>query len=616
MDYPYICQIRVNSVFKNQDVKIAFYSPITVFVGANGLGKTQTLKSLRDFFRTKMGEEAVRYLSSNRMGNMEKYRSRVEQMTYAPDRYTCGGKDDKNHRHVNETVSGDFFTMDEKKDVYIKVAERLSVLFKRQIFLRWDSGRLTVYFAKNESQEEYSVAAEASGLVNIISILSALYDDSVHVLLVDEPEVSLHPQLQSFIMREMQYVSCRNNKTIILSTHSSNMIPFDNITYLCNIVFFTEGSLPRQVSPETPEMNNRKLKEFILRMSQIYKEGFFAKKVLLIEGASDNIICRFLLQKLNMNIDVAGTQIIPVDGKGQFPAVTKLFRLIGKEVYILADLDAFTDDNTVVDLFTCLPEATEKANERGINSLNDLIRDVKNRINELIADDKYLALEEVYKTHPYWKNKERDTDKKKYIIRSIIAILFSSKTEEIDNWPDAKEWKQIKIRMEAIFNYLEELGCYFLRLGAIESYYMYSPNDTYDEKPSKAADEVEKLQDQDICKIRRGYSDIIRALEYVSEAEIIDEGFAVKKELLSEIALALEILSNPSKTINDILAAIKQSKGSVTNLFKYEIVNEKDRKGIKVDLCSNILEVTGFPLTLFVGDNVNEIISKQIKVRE
>ena len=108
MDYPYICQIRVNSVFKNQDVKIAFYSPITVFVGANGLGKTQTLKSLRDFFRTKMGEEAVRYLSSNRMGNMEKYRSRVEQMTYAPDRYTCGGKDDKNHRHVNETVSGDF----------------------------------------------------------------------------------------------------------------------------------------------------------------------------------------------------------------------------------------------------------------------------------------------------------------------------------------------------------------------------------------------------------------------------------------------------------------------------------------------------------------------------
>ena len=55
--------------------------------------------------------------------------------------------------------------MDERKDVFIKVSERLSVLFNRNIFIRWDAGQMKVFFGKTDSEQEYSVAAEASGLV-------------------------------------------------------------------------------------------------------------------------------------------------------------------------------------------------------------------------------------------------------------------------------------------------------------------------------------------------------------------------------------------------------------------------------------------------------------------
>ena len=37
--------------------------------------------------------------------------------------------------------------------------------------------------------------------------------------------------------------------------------------------------MPKQIAPDAPELNNNKLKEFLLRMSLIYNEGFFAKKV-------------------------------------------------------------------------------------------------------------------------------------------------------------------------------------------------------------------------------------------------------------------------------------------------------------------------------------------------
>lgn len=67
-------------------------------------------------------------------------------------------------------------------------------------------------FGKTGSDKEYSVAVEASGLVNVISILAAIFDEGIKVLLIDEPEVSLHPQLQSYLLREIKSAANRYNK--------------------------------------------------------------------------------------------------------------------------------------------------------------------------------------------------------------------------------------------------------------------------------------------------------------------------------------------------------------------------------------------------------------------
>lgn len=203
--------------------------------------------------RNEVGSNKVRYLSSNRIGNMERYRSKIDQYTYTTDGYTFGDQATKRARLQIETACGDFFAMDERKDVFIKVSERLSVLFNRNIFIRWDAGQMKVFFGKTDSEQEYSVAAEASGLVNVISILAALFDESVEVLLIDEPEVSLHPQLQSYLLREMKNVVKKYNKTIIISTHSAEMIELNKASDLCNYIFFRKNTLPKQISPDAPE---------------------------------------------------------------------------------------------------------------------------------------------------------------------------------------------------------------------------------------------------------------------------------------------------------------------------------------------------------------------------
>lgn len=611
MNYPHACQFRVEKIHGNQEVLITLYSGVTVFVGPNAAGKTQTLKALRNHLKTAPNSKKVRYLSSNRIGTMETYRSKVNHMSYSPDNYNVGSQDDKKQRIQIETATGDFFTMDEKKDVFIKVAERLSVLFKRQVYLRWDSGNLKVFFEKTDTQKEYSVVVEASGLVNVISILAALFDKDVEVLFIDEPEVSLHPQLQSYLFREMKKAANEYGKTIIISTHSPEMISLNCISDISNFVFFSEKELPVQIAPDAPELENRKLKDFIMRISQTYKTGFFAKKILLIEGASDLIMCKSLLQKLDLNIDVAGSHIIPVEGKGQFPVITKLFRLINKEVSILTDLDGFTDDNTVVDLFCSIPEATKVANAYGFANLNEMVRGVKTKISDLITANQ-AELTSIYENHPYWVNKSSTDDTAKIIRRAIIAQLFNATPESLQEWPNPTDWGSLQIRINTLFTALETLGCFVLRRGAIESYYQFAPNTAYDEKPSNAVEETSELQLQSEEFILEKYDDIIRPLKFIALTEKVDESFAVKKELLSELALVLGIL--PQKTdVKELLAAIKQAKGSPVSLFDYEIIEENNLKGINVSLKSSILEVSGFPFKIFCGQNVNEVVDRTIR---
>lgn len=610
MEYPYVCNFNVKNIYGEQPVQITIYSGLTVFVGPNASGKTQALKALRTSLKKVFGSEKVRYLSSNRIGTMETYRSRVDQYTHSPDDYIVGDRNNKKSRKEIEIASGDFFTMDEKKDIYIKVAERLSVLFGRQIYLRWDAGKLKVYFEKTDSQEEYSVAVEASGLVNVISILAALFDKDVEVLLIDEPEVSLHPQLQSYLLREMKKAAREYKKTIIISTHSTEMISLSNISDISNLVFFSDKKLPVQVSPTAPELENRKLKDFVMRMGQIYKAGFFAKKILLIEGASDLIISKCLLQKLDLNIDVAGSQIVPVEGKGQFPVITKMFRLVNKEVCILTDLDGFTDDNKVTELFSTSPEADEIARSNSHRSMAEMIQNVRDEMTKLV-DANQDRLAPIYERHPYWSNRKPSDDATKAIRRAVIAQLLSSSQESLAQWPDADVWCSMQISLDNLLSSLEKIGCFVLRKGAIESYYQFAPSTTYDEKPTKAVEETSNLQDQSEAYIREKYGDIIRALEFVALTKKVDESFAVKKELLSELALVIGMLPRISDT-KELYAAIKQARGNNDSLFTYDPINENGRLGVNVSIKSEIIDVSGFPFRIFCGDNVNDVVERTI----
>ena len=355
MVFPVNITATINLPTGNITRSITLHEGLTVILGPNGAGKTQLMRGMKNGLQGAIGTKKVSFVSAGRIGPLENFRSDYDGHRRGNplyDRASYGSRNDQARRHQTETLNGAFQTLAARPDILIKVKERLRKLFGRDLQIRWDAGSIKVFFSHGDSAA-YSSGREASGLLHLVGLLAIIYDDEVGALLLDEPEVSLHPQLQAFLLQEIASVSGlpevgSNKKIVILSTHSTEFVPINKSTDLLNIVFCSNISeQPIQIPADAGELQSRKISALIGRMGQEHKLALFASSPLLVEGPSDVIVGSSIARKLDLQLEAGGSQLLPVIGKGQFPVVSQLFRLMGKRPVILADADALVDNLTL-----------------------------------------------------------------------------------------------------------------------------------------------------------------------------------------------------------------------------------------------------------------------------
>ena len=478
MEFPLSITATINTNEGNIYHSLELRGPLTFIIGPNGSGKTHLLKGLKNSFSQHTNKK-VRFLSAGRLGHLEKYRSISGDALSdlrSPDDARHGDKGYSKNRHEIESIDGDLHTLDRRPDIFIKVKSRLQILFKRNIEIIWDSGYLKVFFSKPECKKSYSSAREASGLLNLVGILSALYDDEVGVLLIDEPEISLHPQLQAFLLKEILHVtnSCNNGgykKIIVMATHSTEMIKISKVSDLLSFIFCNDlNEKPIQIPRNAGELESERLKSLAARLGQEHKLSLFSKKPLLVEGPSDVIICNALSDKLELYLEAAGSQILPINGKEAMSETIKLLRLMGKEPIVLADADVFADGPKLINAFFNNSIIKEKADDLATRSGASSILELSNRIyNDFchIVNEHWSDISEYAELHPYYniyKSEDVEENKMQRKRRSALCSLFTH--EELK-----AEWNGIKNQIVALFNIFQECGLFILKNGAIESYY-------------------------------------------------------------------------------------------------------------------------------------------------
>ena len=184
---------------------------------------------------------------------------------------------------------------------------------------------------------------------------------------------------------------------------------------------------PVQIPADAGELKNRKVQSLVARLGQEHKLSLFSKRPLLVEGPSDVIMCSALAGKLDMHLEAAGSQLLPVIGKGQMPVVAKLLRLLGKDPVALADADGIADGVELVNSYLAdNPDADANAGSHGFASAQQMAGAIIGDFFALV-DGRWVEISSKAETHPYWVNKKPNEEllAKR---RSALCALFTTDT--------------------------------------------------------------------------------------------------------------------------------------------------------------------------------------------
>ncbi len=168
--------------------------------------------------------------------------------------------------------------------------------------------------------EPVGVSTQSSGVAQLAIFVFAMKlatSQPGTVLLVDEPEISLHPQAQRALMRALRTLDVQ----MLVATHSGTLLDRADPRRVVRLRRTPAGI--ELASPSTlSDDDARKLARFT---SPQTAEAFFARAVILVEGLSDQIVLEVLAERQGRNIDAEGVSIVPMGGVTAVRAFLQLY---------------------------------------------------------------------------------------------------------------------------------------------------------------------------------------------------------------------------------------------------------------------------------------------------
>ncbi len=202
------------------------------------------------------------------------------------------------------------------------------------------------------------------------------------IFAVEEPELYMHPQAQRTIRRVFKDIANQGDQ-VIFSTHSSLLLDvayFDEVIRVESVQKKIDGNktvrskiwqLPIQnmisdLAARHPGANptDSSIRELY---SHAYhpnrSEGFFAKSIILVEGATEQYALPIYAEALGHPLDSLNVSVVDCGGKGTMDRLYRIFNELGIPCFVLFDYDKDNKDANILEkseeLLEILGEATD-----------------------------------------------------------------------------------------------------------------------------------------------------------------------------------------------------------------------------------------------------------------
>lgn len=159
------------------------------------------------------------------------------------------------------------------------------------------------------------------------------------VFALEEPEVFLHPHRARYFAGVLRGLSEKGNQ-VFVTTHSPIFVQLDRPETVA-LVRRTgaAGTTVKQAAVRDLAEDDRKALRLRTEFDTQRNELFFARSVLLVEGATEKLLLPLVFEKLGYDLNRLGISVVEVGGKPKIPLFAKVCRTMEIPFVVLADYD-------------------------------------------------------------------------------------------------------------------------------------------------------------------------------------------------------------------------------------------------------------------------------------
>ncbi|HHT9132293.1 MAG TPA: ATP-dependent nuclease [Candidatus Tripitaka californicus] len=216
-----------------------------------------------------------------------------------------------------------------------------------------DTDKLDFYFAPFDAMEFYksldlrvkegdfhiSATELGEGIQNalVLSILQAFEERRKKgaILLIEEPEMFLHPQMQRALNKTLWKIGESNQ--IIYTTHSPHFV---SVPDYHEVLLVRKGSNGSYVTKSNLPSNTQRREKLIKELDPERNELFFASRLLLVEGDTEKLALPEYAKRLNLDLDREGATIVEVGGKRNLPEFADVATSFSIPTGVVYDIDS------------------------------------------------------------------------------------------------------------------------------------------------------------------------------------------------------------------------------------------------------------------------------------
>ncbi len=323
--------------------------PILYLVGRNGSGKSKAAKAIA-------AVHGGRYLATDRLVGLMKfvtYQWGAVPTDYQGIPLADGDRNQvRTHSLQHGSATDELYAVRELPHVWLRVAAFLRRTLGRVIELRESAGFLDPFV--RVGGVEYSLLRdEGHGLRELVVLLVAAYRDDWRLLVVDEPELHMHPSMARLWLTELRRSCQATGGRAIVVTHEPSLLTPATRSDLNAIWHFGVGRGPIRVGDCVLPVQAEQVAGSLASNPALLSDLMFSPRPVLVEGEHDAAALSVALARTHPAETVAQTDFVRCGGD---TGVATWFEIATKcqlDVRAVCDLDALLDGHVqqVMDRF-------------------------------------------------------------------------------------------------------------------------------------------------------------------------------------------------------------------------------------------------------------------------